>query len=299
MNPSPILKPRPWSTIAWNGIAFSHPARWQPGRVGRRHLILEANSQPVLELKWQTIRGRFSARRQLKRLAKRYPSAGFTPCDLQAAPPAWQAPLGNYETTCFKWQDGPQTGLGALLYCPQCGTATLIQFLFPSRSPMPAATSAAVLASFRDHARSPWRQWAIFDIMARLPASFTLLRHQFSIGRYTIAFKDAGIKAVLYRWAPASVLLLSTTLAEFGARQLSLGLDAARPEPVRPDGSVQWDPPAVPGRLWQRLMRPSARQRMRLWHVAAKNRILGVEFSGRKVADLDLFNEICAYYETT
>jgi len=41
-----------WKEIAWNGVRFKTPAEWEIAQIGPRHLILENEMGPVMEVKW-------------------------------------------------------------------------------------------------------------------------------------------------------------------------------------------------------------------------------------------------------
>ena len=57
-----------WKHIAWNGIRFKAPAEWEVGQIDSRHLILEREAEPVMEVKWGSVKGAFSHKAHLKRL---------------------------------------------------------------------------------------------------------------------------------------------------------------------------------------------------------------------------------------
>ena len=57
-----------WQDISWHGISFQVPATWQPVVILNNYLLFEDQYQPILELKWQQIKGSFSVERILKQL---------------------------------------------------------------------------------------------------------------------------------------------------------------------------------------------------------------------------------------
>ena len=50
-----------WKKLAWNGIHFNTPDQWEVAQIGTRHLILEDETGPVMEIKWGLVKGTFSS----------------------------------------------------------------------------------------------------------------------------------------------------------------------------------------------------------------------------------------------
>lgn len=285
--------------IAWNGMRLMVPADWQIARLGLSHVVLERDGQPVLEIKWGRPRGAFSAQRHLRRLARQNglsPGKELVP---ETSRPGWQEALYGYQVSGFSWQKQGMNGRGVIVHCPVCRTVTLIQFLFAGAFPADRLV-ARILSSFRDHSQDQRRLWAIYDIQALLPESFCLVRHQVLPGAFNLDFSGPqAVRLSLYRFAPASVLLAQTTLAEFARNRLALGPD---PEPVTcraKDDCLDFSLPVQAG-LWQRIKGwqggASAECRARVWHVPQHNRLLAVRLEAGKDRLNDLMERICAAY---
>jgi hypothetical protein len=285
-----------WREIAWNGIRFETPAEWLPARIGRRHLLLEDSQGPAMEIRWEPVRGRFSHAAQLKRMnaGGRRSKVQVAAADLSAA---WAAALKPFEASGFSWEGGSLTGRGAILYCPACRQASLLQFF--QREPATRQTDAArVLASFRDHPSGNWGRWALFDLRAQIPLDFQLQRHGFVAGRFELGFKTGGLRLWLYRWAPAATLLEKADLADFA--QQRIGFPGGAPVRSRWAGGacVEWsDIPSSGKWWWARVKAKYPCRWLRLWHLEEKNRILGVRCEGSRPADPDLVDRVCSTYE--
>ena len=113
-----------WREIAWNGVRFSTPAVWEVVKIGPRYLLLADQGEPALEIKWERIKGRFSHRTALKRLNSLHRDT----VQESPLPEEWKKILGDFTVTGFTWQAETKGGRGAILHCPACGNATLIQF---------------------------------------------------------------------------------------------------------------------------------------------------------------------------
>lgn len=284
MNPSGgSVSPAAWKSIAWNGVSFAVPGGWEPGRIGRRHLLLESDPGPAMEIKWGAVKGRFSRRRLLRELRRRVSRARGA---LRERPLAgeWRAALSEFETAGFQWEAAGERALGVLLYCAACRTASLVQFFDRSQTPATERTAARVLASFRDHRSDGRSAWALYDIVACLPDHFMLERHRFDAGRFVLQFEGRRCRLTLYRWAPAAVLLRNRSLAVFAeAAAGGAGLEC-RPLAIAGHPGVEGRDPAARGRLARLKTRLGIARfrRLRLWHVAGRNRILGIRLDGRR-----------------
>ncbi len=286
-----------WQELAWNGIRFMAPDHWQVGSIGIRYLMLEDEDGPTIEAKWGRVKGSFSHRAFLRRLGaqnrKKYGKGlkDWTP------PPEWTAPLDDYKIQGFRWRADGVVGRGILLYCPECRTASLMQFLHRG-SNTDNETPPVVLSTFKDHGQDDRTLWSIFDIRAVVPSELQLWRHSFEAGRYELTFSTKGCKLSLYRWGPASVILTGRSLGEFAA----LAFNAPEGRVVTKDDgptTVEWrlPPSQTPlSALWNRLKPNPGCRWFRMWHLEPNNKILGVKIDGWKLPVGRVLDQICDGY---
>jgi hypothetical protein len=286
-----------WRFIGWNGVSFAVPRNWSPGRIGARDLLLESEAGPVMEIKWGPVRGRFSSRRHLRRIARQVSrnAAVFRERPLS---PEWRKDLGWVEASGFEWKGKEQRAVGALLFCPVCRTASLMQFFYCNGGADIEARAARVLASFRDHREDGRCLWALYDISAVLPGHFRRERHRFEAGRFVLEFRDRRCRLTLYRWAPAGVLLKGKDLGAFAqAAAAGAGLEF-RPAAVAGHAGVEgFDPRpgGAPGRFKAWLKMASFRA-VRVWHVERRNRILGMRLEARRPIAASELRALCDGY---
>lgn len=285
-----------WKEIAWNGVRFSAPAAWEVAKIGARYLMLEVQGEPILEIKWERVKGTFSHRSALRRLrALHGDSVGETPL-----PDGWEQALAEFTATGFAWQTEAMAGRGAILYCAACGTAVLIQF-FRNHSDPPNQTCLRVLASFRDHSSDDKVLWSIFDIRAVIPVQFHLVRYRFEAGIFELTFGSKGQQITLCRWGPASVLLGAGGLSQFAATCVRIPRTELRPQAWAGHDAMQWEQSGSPGRWarwWGQMTGEPFSQWFRIWHVAGKNRILSVGAKGKKSIHPAMLDRICSEYES-
>jgi hypothetical protein len=287
-----------WKEIAWYGMRFKIPADWQLSQIGVRYLSIEDEFGPVMEIKWAPVKGQFSHSAHLKRLSalqSRQLRKSIKPEPLSAE---WAQALSDFKASEFSWHSHSTRGRGALLYCPTCGTAALVHFFLkdPNRKPTVASD---ILSSIRDHRSDGQNLWAAYDIRALVPAGYGLKSYRFEAGQYELDFVEGNQHVILYRWSMASVLLDKQDLVQFAKSVVHFG----RTEPVAGtfDGHdmVEWS--TSPFADWQRRIsrfkRTSSYHWLGLWHLQAKNRILGVRAEGKKPLDTAVLDHICRHYE--
>jgi hypothetical protein len=288
-----------WKTLAWNGIRCKIPTTWEVGQIGIRHLILEDETGPVMEVKWGPVKGTFSHRTHLKRLAALQSRRSKISVAKWILPPPWEAALKEFEAGGFLWQSPESGGRGAILFCPTCRTATLIQF-FVDSSVKREHEFLAVLKSFVDHSRDGWLPWSLFDIRATLPQSFQLERFRFEAGKFELAFSAGRQHIYLHRWAPAAALLAGRDLIGFAGSIPEFADGAPRPLTINNCDAVEWE--ILPANDWrQKLSRfkiNSSCFYYRMWVLEEKNRILGVRADAKHPVDIELLKQICEMYES-
>ena len=290
------MTPANGKEIAWNGIRFVVPAAWEPGRIGPRHLVIESEAGPAMEIKWGPVKGRFSQHAHLRRLSKLTLARGAALREW-VPPQDWQPALSRFECAGFAWEAGSEAAVGAILHCPACRTASLIQFFQPPGRSGAAGEAVAVLASLRDHRDDGRVAWTVYDILALLPSGFVLARHRFEAGRFFLEFRAGRRTIGLFRWAPAAVLLKDRDLSCFA--ETVAGLDGMEFRATAVAGE-----PAVEGReraegCARRLasslgLRPV--RTARIWQVPARNRILGIVVESRFAIDSAVMETVWGGY---
>lgn len=287
-----------WRETAWNGVRCEIPDSWEVVKIGRRYLMFAEKSAPMMEIKWGQIRGKFSHHSQLRRLAMQQRKKFGKTLKEIPLPPEWRTPLSEFISVAFSWHSQTISGSGAVLYCPTCKTATLMQF-FQKHSAHSTALVQHILGSFQDHSRDNRVIWALFDIRALIPAEFDLIKYRFDAGQYELIFSYKKQKITLWRWVPASVLLHKQNLEEFAHRVTRFALKKTV-APVRADPDwVEWE--VLPSTPWwsrwrSRRLLGHAPTYYRFWHLREKNRIFGVKIEGKQAIDSEFVNSICAGY---
>lgn len=285
-----------WKTIAWNGSRFSVPHSWEAAQIDPFHLVLEDTSGPVMEIKWRRVKGNFSHQQQLRQLAAQHKGRQVNSCPM---PPTWERALRSYQSLAFNWRTESAGGKGLILYCNSCRTATLIQFVGPKQThPDMTAVAARLLESYKDHSISDTLLWSLFDIRAQIPTFFTLSRHRFDAGEFELSFKTKGLSLDLYRWGLAGMCLKDKDLLTFGEEKIPLqGTERVLlPETLFPTAEWRFTAASRFSRMQCRLGSQKPFQRARIWHLEAKDRLLGVRMRGVQPLPEKLFEDIVRHY---
>lgn len=276
-----------WQEIAWDGMFFRLPDSWQPTVINKSYLFFEREGQPVFAVKWERVRGRFSADHILKRMRHSLKSvkAVLEPWDAQKMMPEMTPP--NYSVTGFQYKQDVTTCLGMLLFCRHCRRATLLQHF--DRDPGDRQILSLILQNFADHQDGPERVWAIYDIRARLPAEAELRSHEFLAGRFSLSFTLPRMNIELYRFKPAAAILHNQSLQEFGA---SLAGEAGCIDNQK-NSSAVWEYTASGlARIGALLGRKPAWIRLHLEYLEKQNAILGVKGEGKHAAEPGLVRHV-------
>ena len=289
-----------WNETAWSGIRFHTPHDWDIAKIGKQYLLFEDNDHPVLEIKWNTVTGAFSHKKHLRRLTTLHGKRDAHLIGEWKIPDRWAQALRRYEISGFSWESATFNGKGMMLYCPECGNATFIQF-YHKAAELDVGLTAHILKSFRDHDSRKQNQWAIYDIRARVPKGFELDRYRFEPGNFLLVFLSDGRKISLHRWSPAHVLLADSDLSTFAVSRIPALLGAPMNEISKEPDAVEWQS-GMKETAWSRwrsriLKKPSYRW-IRIWYEEKKNRILAVHAEDREPASRALLQYILDGYES-
>jgi hypothetical protein len=114
----------------------------------------------------------------------------------------------------FSWTGSGQ-GQGKIWHCRTCGRVLIAQVVGQKRDEI-ADVASEMFGSLRDHPLEGWNTWALYDLIAGIPAEFTLKSQKLMSGRLRLEFeRRGGERIVLERWGLANVVRKRFTLAEW------------------------------------------------------------------------------------
>lgn len=204
----------------------------------------------------------------------------------------------------FAWTGGGQ-GQGKIWFCKRCGRTVIAQVVGQARDNV-SAIASELFAGMRCHAEDGWNTWALYDLVAGMPAEFQIRSQKLMSGYLQLEFfRHGGERIVLERWGLANVTRKKFTLAEWFAQMRQV----RHPGLVESEVSVQ-EHPAVRVNGWIRgvgawlralrearpLHRPAARYDACAWECPETNKTYVVQV-WHTVCTTGLLEEVAARCE--
>lgn len=278
--------------LAWNGVGLSVPADWHPARLGLGYLYFEDADGPAFECKWRRGAGRDGMEAALTALTpKGRARAGA------ALPESWRDALAAFELMPLSWHTDGHAGLGAALFCPECGLAAVFQAYGGREGPDAArrAAVAAVLASLTHHEPGPAR-FQLYGLSFAAPEGFSLAAFEFQPGRFSLTFADRGRRLDVVRLAPAEVILARERLGDVAARTFGCETGARREQGTQAGCPAVWLARRQGRGFVDVLARCLGREgRLAvLRHDKNVNKLLGAALTARAPVDRDWLSETAA-----
>lgn len=288
-----------WNQIAWNGISFYKPDRWEIATIGQNYLMIGSLRHPQMELTWEVAGKRPLFPQDIKKRQFRIFKQHLTGVDVWTPFTDWTEALSAYEITGFFWKRPETMCFGVIVSCTSCNRVSLIQFFQNAdESNLLHDIAPRVLASFRDHTNGNDQQWAVYDIRMTLPGDFRVKSYRFSPGFIEMLFLSQNQQIRFYRWSPASVLLSNRNLIDF-----------AELMNICPDGNyqnaenahrIEWERIPSVG-LWNGfiafLSGRFSYMRVLIRHDPANNRVLAITAESRQMMNSSHLDCIFSSYE--
>lgn len=285
---------QPGRRFCWNGLSFQLADGWQASVRGNRHLLIEQDFQPLVEIRWEINAGR-PMTAVLPGICRQLSAAhGATITTLDPPP----APLGAaYDRTRLAWLGWSNSDAPTALLWLSPGRQTLALLHLADKSPAAHATLLLLLTGLRDSASDPAiGEWRVQDISFQPPPAFVLDDFRMAAGMTSIGFSATGSTLVYYRLAPAKEHLRRQSLSAILSR---LDLQGGTRQGCRemPDScECQVVPNGFVARLVARLRHRQAYRWSRIWHLPAVNRLLAVVLTSKHSIPAELPDTLCRHY---
>ncbi len=263
------------ASIHWNGIFLDIPHNWDVIVKDTRHLILETDLKPVLEIRWQS-GASGNAARNFEKIAARLSRDGEAPRSEHTDPISTALQKSFHPKRFDPIQAVSDSVL--LLTCTSCSTAILVKLYDASREKLSA--HPFVLDSLRCHANAHERQqWRIQDFYFHIPDGFELKSASFRLGLNTLFFTARRTELTFFRMAAAAQHIQGSSLA-----QLFASLCSAPSVDQVEKGLSTLHYHYIPGpveKIWSALRRKRVYRLASLSHFPDADRILGYSISSR------------------
>ncbi|SHO52468.1 hypothetical protein [Desulfopila aestuarii] len=274
----------------WNGLQFSNPVNWEVIVAGPRHLLVENDLNPLLEIRWEPD-GKISVDQVIQATISRLADSKLSV--LKLVPPEPFRNLNLPDLSGLTWHDNES--LDALVWqCPVCKTVLFLHLNSQQTNP---ATVASLLQSLRCHQKPEEDAlWSIQDFRLILPPGYTYIDSTFSAGLSRLAFSGQDLRLDFCRLAPASARLAQSSLSEL----LKSMLGRQEQEEILNHSNVMCEMqvnPTFARRLVAHLTRKSMYRWGRIWHDEHHNRLLSLIVESRHLIHLDEAHHLANRYE--
>lgn len=115
--------------IAWDGISFNIPAKFEISGIDNKFLQLDNGEQPCIEIRWYNAGNKFNEKTYFRQLAKKVENTSGIKIESTVLPTSWKTPLKKYNSTAFYWQSDLMSGRGVMFYCKASKQVMLVQFI--------------------------------------------------------------------------------------------------------------------------------------------------------------------------
>ncbi len=264
------------SRIRWNGLIIDIPKRWEVIVKDSRHLILEKDLKPLLEIRWQP-GGRGRSIGSIDKIAARFSKdSGYSPSS--PAGDGVVSRLSNrYDVQSFTLNHAPEVS-AVMLVCRNCA-ATILMRLYPGALES-LENDPFVLDSLLCHDDDGDQQrWQIQDFYFKVPEEFELGSCSFRFGLTSLFFSSKAADLSFCRLAPASEHLKTTGLAALFESLYAAPVEDQRA--VDPFTLRFYCTPGGVERLWSSVRRKKVYRAATLSHFPDNDRILGYAISSR------------------
>lgn len=267
--------------IYWNHLKLSIPASWETIVKKPRHLILEHNLTPFLEIRWQQP-GKHTSRKQSKAILKQFnqpPSSSSEQQERQVLPDFLSK---RYDVTVL--ENKQHSIPSRLLTCRECGTTILVGLHRKSFDWLIQNTS--VFESLIClHENKETEYWQIQDFFFTIPSGFELDSCSFQFGISDLIFKNKQADLRICRLAPASEHMKQHGFSELFASFCSAPLESIQ---VVDERTVHYHKvPTMLERFWQRIRKKRSFTQASFNHFPDDNRILGYMVAGNHPPAVD------------
>lgn len=278
-------------TLGWNGLQLTIPSGCDDIVSGNRHLVIERDFQPVIEIRWETPEGKKrpatiqSVIRQIQRA---------NPDTCREVPP----PQGFTEFVRLKsvhcLQNG-ESGFSLIWFCSACQTLLLCRiYQHPTVS---LSEIAGILFSIECHQEQHQsRLWQVQDFRLELPAGYQLSSFRFQAGLSRLLFSCKEGRLLACRMAPASDRLQHAGLPDLLC-SLHEQLSPQQVEYIDKNTVQCATKPPLAGQILLRLKRKKAFCTGFLHHDELNNRILALIMESNKPIMPETLGELFLKYE--
>jgi len=280
-----------WTRFGWQGIWFDVPRDWSLGGVDgderKGYVRLEDEAISRVEVRWETVRGPWSAERavdgvlqMLQRAARKQKFEFRSKRRVKLI-----EPNDERDFECFDWV-GDYHAHNLLTRCKQCNRVILLRVL-ARRDENMRPVAQRIFQTLHDHAEDGWRLWSVYGLRCRVPERFRLDHPDLAAGRIVLAFAARGETLRAGRFGLVEMVLKERSLDqwyrdEYRKRLRNIRAEAALRSFMGHEAVEFVGSERKPLRLPAFLCRPPG-FRCRVWHCEPSDKLLVAEEMSKKL----------------
>lgn len=277
----------------WNGLQFTLPEGCEDIVSGARHLLIEKDFLPVMEIRWELPEGKkstASVKSVVRQLKKSSPD-NFR----ETTPPQYIAEFARKKAVYSLQTDGAGDEISLIWQCTTCRTLILCRVY--SQRAVSRNDIATTLQSISCHQQNDTPAlWSVQDFRLHIPTGYHLDSYSFQAGLTRLLFKDKIARILFCRMAPASDRLADMSLERLLC-SLHDRLSIDNIEVCTENTANVSTSPSLMAQILLRLKRQKAFCRGMIRHDQASNRILALITESNRPIEQEFIQAIFSQYE--
>jgi len=258
------------NVAGWNGIRFTMPPSWEFRVIDKKHIVLERNFSPLLQLKWemQTRREDIEKAQPVDREQWSCSTGGSS---------VWPEIKKRFELITLR--EPGQDHLTGILFCRDCNAGIHFQLL--SSDSAERKECEKVLASLTCHDNQDSYAWTLQDTTFYLPTELALQRYEFKAGLCWTSHRQGATVIRTCRLAPADRRLAQASAVAI-LQQLTGEGELLQDTLCSGETTALYRSPSIFNQLLYRMRRRPPFLQAALRHLAGPNVLAGCIISSKQ-----------------
>jgi len=260
------------NVAGWNGIRFTMPPGWEFRVIDKRHIVLERNFNPLLQLKWE-----MQTRR--KDIEKAQPADREQWSCSTGGSSVWPEIKKRFELITLR--EPGQDHLTGILFCRDCNAGIHFQLLSSDSADRRECEQVLASLTCHDIDNQASYAWTLQDTTFCLPAEMALQQYGFKAGLCWTSHRQGPTVVRACRLAPADRRLAQASAVTI--LQELTGEGELRQDQLCSEGTtVLYRSPPIFNQLLYRMRRRPPFIQAALRHLAGANVLAGCIISSRR-----------------
>ncbi|WP_163340290.1 hypothetical protein [Desulfopila sp. IMCC35008] len=277
----------------WNGLHFTLPEDCEDIVSGERHLLIEKDFLPVMEIRWE-LPAEKKQTATIDSVVRQFKKSTSNECR-EVPPPRHLAKFAKENAICCLQTDNANEGISLIWQYRKCRTLILCR-IYTHPAVFNDDISKTLQSISCHHQSDQPTLWSVQDFQLQIPAIYRLAGYSFQAGLTRLLFEDKATRLLFCRMAPASDRLADKSLDE-----LLFSLDDRLSKDNIEENNAQTasagTSPSLMGQILLRLKRKKAFCQGIIRHDHSMNRILAIICESNHPIEPDSIQSLFSHYE--